>query len=47
MAVTVLAYVTDTGSRQKRRENNRVYVFDMKFVDFFTVTGKRTNTNLV
>jgi hypothetical protein len=47
MAVTVLAYVIDAGSRQKRRENDGVHVFEMKFVDFFPVTGKRTNTHLV
>jgi len=45
MAVTVLAFVMDIGSRQKRRKNNRVNVFEMKFVDFFPVTSKRTNTH--
>jgi hypothetical protein len=42
-----LAYVIDTGSRQNRTENNRVRAFEMKFVDFFPVVGKRTKTHLL
>jgi hypothetical protein len=44
MAFTLLTNVIDTGSRKRRRENNRAHVLEIKVLDFFLVSGKRTNT---